>query len=268
MSDPNTQEFQPPPPPPLPQPETPAGPSLSTGETLSGIFFEPGSVFESFRLRPRFLAPALIILALTLLFTILFFQRVGYDNVIQGAVEKSPRAAQMSPEQKEQALELYQHPVFKAINYASPLIALAIFLSAGAALYLLGTMAVGGKISYAQALAVWTYSSFPPLVLSNVANLIILFLKSADDIDPTQLNRGFVHANLGLLVNPESSPMLGAMLGSIDLLALYGLFLAALGLRKVARLSAGTAWAIVLAIWIIGVVLRVAWAAAFGTTIR
>ena len=58
--------------------------------------------------------------------------------------------------------------------------------------------------------------------------------------------------------------MLGALLGSFDLFTFYGLFLGALGLRKVGKLSSGAAWTIVLGLWLVGVLIKVSWAAAFG----
>ncbi|MGB7925297.1 MAG: YIP1 family protein [Pyrinomonadaceae bacterium] len=267
MSDPNIGNFQTPPPPRFPEDELPAGPTMSTGETLGNVFFEPGSVFESLRSRPRFIVAGLIVIALSMAFTVLFFQRIGYDRAMREALENSPRSSQMSPEQKAKAFELYQKPYVKAFTYATPIIGIAIAFAVGAALYLLGVMAMGKRISYAQALSVWVYSSLPPAVLTGLLSVVLLFLKSPDDIDPSQLRGGIVHADLSVLVDAKASPALAAALGSIDLFTFYGLFLAALGLRYVARLSSGAAWGIVLTIWIVKVALRIIWAIAFGTAI-
>lgn len=264
MSDPNGNDFVPPPPP-TPISETTGGSTMSTGQTLTGIFFEPGNVFESLRERPRFLAAAIIVTVALLAFTTLFFQRVGYERMITEAMESSPRAAQMTPEQKEQAIRTQTSPVVRAIYQVSPILVIAIIIAAGAGLYLLGSMLVGRQLRYKQALAVWTYASMPPIVVSMVLNIILLFLKSPDDYDIVQASRrGLVQANLGILVDPKASPMLGTFLSSLDLFAFYGLFLAALGLRKVGRLSSGAAWGVVLTIWIIGVIVRVAIAGIMG----
>jgi hypothetical protein len=67
-----------------------------------------------------------------------------------------------------------------------------------------------------------------------------------------------------VLVDLKASPVLGSLLSSFDLIAFYGLFLAALGLRKAAKMSSGSAWAIVLTIWSIGVIVRLAFAAITG----
>lgn len=262
MSDPN---FAAPPPPAPPLTETSAGTSMSTGQTLTGIFFEPGRVFESLRERPRFLAATIITAVALLAFTTIFFQRVGFERMVTEAIESSPRADQMTPEQKEQAIRIQTSPVVKAIYYVSPLLVVAIIVAAGAALYLLGSMLMGKKMSYKQALAVWSYSSMPPIVLSMILNIVLLFLKSPDDYDIVHASRrGLVQANLGLLVDPKASPVMATFLSSLDLFAIYGLFLAALGLRKVAKMSSGSAWGIVLTIWIIGTIVRVAFAAITG----
>ncbi len=238
---------------------------MSTGQTLTGIFFEPSRVFESLRERPRFLVAAIICGVALLAFTTLFFQRVGFERMVTEAIESSPRADQMTPEQKERAIRIQTSPVVKAIYYASPLIAVAIIVAAGAGLYLLGSMLMGRKLSYKQALAVWTYASMPPIVLSMLLNIVLLFLKSPDDYDIVYASRrGLVQASLGLFVDSKASPVLGTFLSSIDLFAFYGLFLAALGLRKVGKMSSGAAWGIALTIWIIGVIVRTALAGITG----
>ncbi len=244
-----------------------AAATMSTPQTLTGIFFEPGRTFEALRVRPRFLVAALILLVTFMLFQVLFIQRIGgYEAFVRGQIEASPRTAELPPDQKEQAIELQTKPVFKALGYLSPLIGVAVFVAAGAALYLLGAMAMGRGLSYKQALAVWTYSALPPALIMMVANLILLFVKAPDDIgDIARASRGLVHANFSLLVDGTAHPVLATLLGSIDLFKIYGLFLAALGLRKVARMPAGSAWTIVLIITLLGVLFAVAIAMLTGT---
>lgn len=247
-------------------PHLSAEPAMSTSETLSGIFFEPGRTFESLRERPKFLVASIIMALALVVFTVTFFQRVGLERVMTEAIENSPQAEQMTPEQKEQAIRMQTGPVFRAVYYVSPVIVIAILVALGAAIYMLGTMLLAKKITYKQALAVWAYSSMPPIVLSMFLNIILLFLKSPDDYDIVHASkRGLVQANLGLFTNPQASPVLATLLGSIDLFAFYGLFLAAIGLRKMVKMPSSTAWAIVLIIWAIGVIFRASFAGILGT---
>jgi hypothetical protein len=62
----------------------------------------------------------------------------------------------------------------------------------------------------------------------------------------------------------DASKILVAVLSQFALLRFYGIFLAALGLRKVAKISSTQAWGVVIALWAIGALLRIGSAAIFG----
>lgn len=267
MSDQDTSGWQPPPPPnvPLNDAEQITGPQMSVGQTLTGIFFEPTKTFESLRARPRFLIATVITIVAIMAFFTLFYQRIGQEKIVRAAIENSPRAADLSPEQREQQIQMQTKPIVKAIGFVAPVIGIAIFFAAGAGLYLLGAMLMGGKLSYKQSLAVWVYSGFPPALIAMVLNVVLLFIKSEDSYDIVQASRsGLVQANLSFLVDAKTSPAIWAILGSIDVFQFYGMFLAALGLRIVGKLSSGSAWAIVLTLFVIGVVLKVGGSILFG----
>jgi hypothetical protein len=254
MSDPN-QQWQPPPAPPLAGTPDAGGPEMSTPATLTGIFFEPGRVFESFRSRPKFLVAGLILMVLTIGATALVYQRIDMGEYIRSKMEKNPRNANQTEEQKEMGVKIGKIAGAVGIPLSVP-----ITIAAGAALYLLGVMAFGGSIGYKKALAVWTYSSFPPAILATIVAVLVLFLKAADQVDPEHL----LVTNPGAFMSSESSPVVVAILSQFDLLRFYGLFLAAIGLRKVAKISSGSAWAIVLGFFLIRAILGISSAAIFG----
>jgi hypothetical protein len=254
MSDPN-QQWQPPPPPDLQSAPVETGPEMSTPATLTGVFFEPGRTFEALRRRPRFLIAALILFILTIGVTGLVFQRIDMGQYIRDKMEQNPRNAQQTEEQKELGVK-----IGKIIGAVGIPASVPITLAAGAALYLLGVMAFGGSIGYKGSLAVWAYSSLPPAILGTIIAILVLFLKSADQIDPEHL----LVTNPGAFMPTGSSPVLVAFLSQFDILRFYGLLLAAIGLRKVARISSGSAWAIVLGLFLIRAILGIASAAIFG----
>lgn len=257
MSDPNTNDFQPPPPP------TPVadGPTMSTPQTLTSIFFEPGATFESLKIRPRFLIAAIITVLAFMAYYATFVTRVGAENIARAQLESR---SSVSPEQMEQSIKMQTHPVVRVVTYASFPVVFAVLFAAGAGLYLLGVTLMGKAITFKQALSVWVYSAYPQTLVYALVNIILLFIKSTDDIDPASINSGLARANPSLLVDPKTQPVLTTFLGSFDLIVFYGLFLAAIGLRKMSKLTTGAAWAIVLAIWLVGCVVRVALALAFG----
>jgi hypothetical protein len=87
-----------------------------------------------------------------------------------------------------------------------------------------------------------------------------LFLKSPETIDPNRL----LVTNPGAFMGPDASPALVTTLAQFDLLKFYGLFLAAVGLRRVAKLSSGSAWGVVISWYVIFAIVKIARAAIFG----
>jgi hypothetical protein len=264
MSEPNN-EFQTPPPPAQPPPPPPVGSAMSTMETITGIFFEPGQVFQALRDRRRFLVATIICIVFYMGFQITFVQKVGYDRIIREAVENGPRSDQMTPEQKENAIRMQSGPIVRSISIVAIPLVFAFIFAAGAGLYLLGSMLMAKPITYSQALAVWAYSSLPPIVFSMLINVVLIFVKSPDDYDIVSASRrGLVKANLSILSDPKAAPVLYTLLGSLDVFAFYGLFLAALGLRKIGKMSTGSVWGVVLTIWFFGILLKLVFAGVFG----
>src|SRR5260370_31400404 len=147
-------DFQPTPPPfePTPKPTV----EMSTAGTLTGIFFEPGQVFEALRSRPRFLIAGLLLLLLTIGVTAVVYQRIDMGEYIRAKMEKSPRNANQTPAQKELGVK-----IGKIVGAVGIPASVPITIAAGAALYLLGVLAFGGWVGYNKSLAVWDYSSLP-----------------------------------------------------------------------------------------------------------
>ena len=240
---------------------------MSTGETLLNIFFEPSETFQALRVRPRFLVAGIITVAFYMLFSTLYIQKIGYETVVRSqASVQAARNSSVTPEQLERGVQFQLNPLFKVIRMVSPVIVFVVIFAAGAALYLLGAMLMGKGINFKQALTVWTYSSMPPVVITMIINLVLLFVKPPDDdMSITQgAGRGLVHANPSLFIDGTAHPVLATAVGSLDVLSFFGLFLAAVGLQKIGRMSSGSAWGIVIGLWIIGIILRVGIATATG----
>lgn len=257
------EEWQAPPPPDL-LPTAPASETMTLAQSLAGIFFEPGRTFAALRWKPRFLAASVIIIVAITAFQFLFIQKLGYENIIRDQINKSPQTEQMSSEQKNAAITMYLNPAMKALIYASPIIGFIIVFAIGTLLYWGASAAFGGSAGFVQSLSLLVYSTLPPTLIVMILNMIVLLLKSTDDIDPVASQRGVVHANLGFLIDPKQQPALATALNSFDLFAFYGMFLAALGFQKVARLSVASSWTIVIIFWAIMFAYRLAMALAFG----
>ncbi|MCA1638204.1 MAG: YIP1 family protein, partial [Acidobacteria bacterium] len=116
---------------------------------------------------------------------------------------------------------------------------------------------MGGDSRFPHGISTWVYSSLPPTVVFVLANLLVLFLKSVDDIDLANSQSGLIQANPSFFIDGKSSPVLAALLGTFDFFFIWGWILAAIGLQKLGKISAGAAWAIVLVVALVSVAFRV-----------
>jgi hypothetical protein len=263
MQETNAGEWQAPPPPEQIKAEEP--PQMSEAATLGNIFIEPGRTFEDLRRKPRFIFAALAIIVVMTGFQFLFVQKMGDERIrrfISDQIEKNPQVASMPAEQKQQTVDM-QVRISSISRYFMPVFVI-IGLLIGGLLYWLGTKAMGGSASFWQGLSVWVYSSFPPTVIMMLANMIVLFFKSADEIDIGQSQRGLVHANPSMFFDGKEMPVLATLIATLDFFSLWGWILAAIGLQKVGKLSSGAAWGIVLIFALVGIAFRVIMALVSG----
>lgn len=271
--------FQPPPPPTL---QMPAKPSMSVIKTLTHVFFAPGRVFDSFRelttfspAAVRFLIAAAIIVIALVAYNAIYLARIGTESIARASMEASPQIARMPAEQKERAFQMQQNPTLQAVTLTMRfgqliLLTIASFFI-GALIYWLGAMLFKGKIKYMQALLVWTYATFPVMVIWLLANTIVLLVwPPSTNMAVASGANGVIHANLGALFNVTSFPIpvYVVALSAFDLFEFAGLGLAVFGLRKVARIHWLASFAIVIFVWLIGVVWRIGWAGLAGVLMK
>ncbi|MEO8572365.1 MAG: Yip1 family protein [Pyrinomonadaceae bacterium] len=233
-------------------------PQMSEAATLGNIFFEPGRTFEDLKRKPRFVMAAIIISLLVTAYGFGLYYKVGDAGIRSFAAEqmdKSSQTASMTSEQKANAIDLNM-TISKVVRFVLPIFVM-ISLLIGGLLYWGGAKAFGGSGGFLHAVSVWVYASLPPTVVGMIANFIVLAFKSVDDIDLAVSQRGVIQANLSFLVNGKTAPVLATLLSTLDLFAIWGWVLAAIGLRLTNRLSAGSAWAVVLILALIGIAARV-----------
>lgn len=248
-----------------------APPPLSAADRIMGMFFEPSRVFQNLRHHPRWFAAFLVIVLFSTIYQLAFTQRMTpeklatatADKVIEGGWIPADKQADF----RQNAIDEAKSVVGRAVAPLSQAGGAFIFMLALAGLYFLLVMIFGGRLNFFQALSVATYSSLPPLVLQNILGLVLLYIKSPDDIDPIKgQQRGLVRADLGALFVPAEHPYLYTLAGMIGLFTLYGLWLLTTGLRNTGeKVSVGTAWTVALLLWFLGVLLALGAAALFPT---
>jgi len=179
----------------------------------------------------------------------LFAQHVGWERMMRHQFEMSSRAQQMTPDQKEQAIQMQMRfaPVF---GYVGILLGIPITYLIWAGI-LTGIVKgiMSAPVKFKQVYATICYSSLPGVVFMLLA-IAVMFMKNPDDFN---LQNPLVF-NPGAFMDPmASSKFLYSVASALDLFTIWTLFLIGSGLKAAGgkQLSTGGAMTAVFLPWVI-----------------
>jgi hypothetical protein len=244
---------------PVPAPEAQA--SISPFGRVIGVLFSPGKTFEDIVRKPSWMLPILLTTILSIVVSVAINQRINWREFMSQQIEKSPRAAQMSPEQKQQQIEggLKFAPISTYVfgTVGPVLLALIIGLVMWGAYSLLG----GANTNFGTAFSITSHAFLTGLVSSPLF-ILILYLKpygTADLDNP-------LAANIAAFLPEDSAKWLVALCKSFDLFTFWTLILLAIGFAAVnpKKLKGAKSFTIAFSVWAAYVVCRVGWAFIFS----
>jgi len=233
-------------------------PPMSPVQKVLGVFYEPTRVFRNLRAHPRWVAAFLVIVFAQAIYTVAFVQRVTPERIVNYTMDKLADSPIKPPPErmekaKDDAMLQAKQPIQRVQTAMKTFVGVFVLGAIVAGLYLVCIMIFGGRMNFWQALAVYFYASLPVVLISKLLSLVILFIKSPDDIHPILNQETLVQDNLGVLFNPAEHPVLFVAASVVGVLSLYGLWLRAKGLQnggtKVNGTAAWGATIIVFAIW-------------------
>ena len=253
-----------------PDPGPDAPPPLPPFERVTGTFFEPARIFENLRWHPRWLAAFVTIAICAAIYHVAFVQRLTPEVIALAPIEKTIEGGWIPPDRadkvREDAREAARSPATRITGPLAELGGIFLFMVFLSALFLLLALIFGGRLNFWQALCVAMYSSMPVIVIDKLLSLVLLYIKSPEDIDPVKGGRTLVKADLSILFSPSAHIYLYVIGGFFGLLTIYGLWLEATGLRRTGeKISSASAWTIALIIWTIGLIFALCLAALFPT---
>jgi Yip1-like protein len=256
---------------PLPKTKGDEEPPMSGIAKLTGIFFEPTRVFRNLRAHPRWLAAFLTIGILNVVYAAAFVQRLTPTRIVDFTMEKMESSPIKPPpdrmaETREAMLQQASQPIQRVQTAAKSFVGVFVLMAFIAALCLLGTLAFGGTMNYWQAFAAVLYGYVPITIISKIASLVILYLKSPDDIHPILDQETLLHYdNLGILFSPAEHPALYVLGSVIGVLSFYGLWLRAKGLQNAGyKVSSGAAWGTAITLFVLALLIGMVFASLFA----
>jgi hypothetical protein len=228
---------------------------------MAGVLFSPSATYQDIVARPTWITPLLLLLVLSLAVVASFGQRVGWRSFLEKQFDKDPRAAQLSPQDRQARLDttlkivppiVYVSVVFG--TFVAPVLIAAVLLGAF-------NLMAGTRVNFKTALAIVAFS-WMPFAIHGLLSLILIFLKSPDAIDLEHL----VASNPGAFLSGDSAKWLMALATAFDVFTLWVIVLEGIGFSasNPKKISAAKGVTIVLVVWAIFVGMKVAWAAAFS----
>jgi Yip1 domain len=228
---------------------------------IFGALFSPKPTFASIVQRPTWVVPVILGCILFIAVVFAFTQRGGWASFFQKQMADNSRVQQMTPEDRENLLEK-QVKIAPIFGYVEGVVIPPVGALLSAAV-LLGIFNLSGatKTTFKVALAIVAFA-WCPWLIHGLLSILIIFLKDPATVDLQNV----VASNPGAFLPEGSAKWLAALLGSIDLFAIWTLILLAIGFSATnpKKLSFGKAAALAGAGWLIFILLKVGLTAAFA----
>ena len=220
---------------------------------LIGVFFSPKATFEDIAKRPSWILPVVLMTVLGAGVAFVMNQKVDWRDVASKRIEESPRAANLTPEQKEQQLAMsakISPPIAYVFGIAWPILQALIV---GGVVLLAYNLIGGAGARFSTSLGITAHAYFP-WILYSLLFILILYLKAPGTVDLENP----IATNLGSFL-PESTPKAFMSLAkSIDIFTVWTLLLISIGFTAVnPKKLKGKALSIVISVWAVYVAIKV-----------
>jgi Yip1 domain len=241
----------------LPAPVAEPQASISPFGRIIGVLFSPKATFQDIARKPSWILPVVISTILGILATVTLNQRMNWREYVQQQIEKSPRASQLSAEQKQQQAEMSAKITTYIVYAAGVLGSICFALIVGAVMMVSYNLLSGAGATFGQSLGIAAHSLVTGIVSTPIFLLVVL-LRPPGTIDPENP----VATNLAAFLPEESAKWLLALCKSIDVFTIWILILLAIGFAAVnpKKLKGGTSYVVAFSVWGALVVVKVIWA--------
>lgn len=236
-------------------------PQMGAVSRMFNVLFSPGKTFEDIVRKPSWLLPIVVLTLLSIAVSVGINQRVNWREFMSQQLEKSPQAAQLSAEQKEQRIEggAKITPIITyCIGVVGPILGALIFaLVFWGAYSLLG----GASTNFSTSMAIASHAFMTGLVSSPLL-LLVIFLKQPGTLDLENP----LASNLAAVLPDDSAKWLVALCKSFDVFTFWTLILIAIGFAATSpkKLKGGKPYMIAFGLWAAFTVLRTGWAYIFS----
>jgi hypothetical protein len=228
---------------------------------LFNLYFEPAPTFTKIFKRPRVVLAILLQVAMGVIFTTIWLDRMNPREFMKAQMEQNPRIQEMPAEQVEQIIDA-QAGYMRTWGRVGPWIApLVIDLLVAGILLFMFRFFFAVDVSFLQSLTTvaWTFAALG--LIQTPIMLAVFALKGDWNLDPNQI----IQANPTVFFEAGDLPRwLASLLSSFDLFSLWTVFLLAQGFAAAGKRELSTGLMGVCIPWALYVMAKVAFALMFG----
>lgn len=242
---------------PIPAPEVPLQAAISPIGRIIGVLFSPKATFEDIARKPSWLLPVVISTILGIASTVVLNQHMNWREYVLQQIDKSPRAAQLTAEQKQQQADMSAKITSNIVYGAGVVGSVAFALVVGAVMMLAYNLFAGAGATFAQSFGIAAHTLVTGIISAPIFMLVV-FLRPPGTLDPENA----VATNLAAILPDESAKWLVTLCKSIDIFTIWTLILLAIGFAAVnpKKLKGATPYVIAFSVWGAVVVVKVLWA--------
>ena len=237
---------------------------MESVKRIAEVLWAPTQTFRRIGERPTWAVALIVLLGLSAAVGLAAVQKIdqaAQREMLRETFEERGLRGDELERRVDQAVEWSRRfapvaPVFGVAAGALGYLAVAL-------LFLVAFRLAGGEVSYAQSVAVTLHGLMPHGLAALLSLPVVL---SRQSLDPETLRRGgsLLTSSLASVAPEDTAPPVLALLGSVELFTVWSVVLLVLGYRTVARVSTGTASAVVGAVWLLWIAFRVGMAALFS----
>jgi len=217
---------------------------MSPVSRIINVFISPSTTFTDLKRNSSWWLAWLFIMVMSIPFFVAIEQKVGYEQLVRNQISTNRMAKdamdKLSADQREQQIKT-RAAFARYISYATPVLALIIYVVVAALLMGTFNFGVGTEVPFSLSLAVVVYSYLPHALRAILAAIALFAGANPEGFDPNNP----IASNLGFFIDHVAHPAWYTFASWIDLFGIWIVILLGIGYSSVSKVKRSTAIGVV-----------------------
>lgn len=228
---------------------------LSQGARIVDTFIAPSKTFHDLRRSASWWLPWLLISIFALIFLSSVGRYVGWEQVARNALAQSPKQSdqfQSLPADQQAKQMRIRTLATEGIAYATPVIALIVFLIIAGVLMGVFNLGMGTSVPFKVTLAIVIYGSLPGIIGAILGTASVMAGGMSGSLDREAFNiQNPVATNLAYFMDPMGNKLVYGMASALNIFIIWNIVLMGIGFACNSKVKRGTAIGVVVVLYLV-----------------